>query len=79
MSQAELIRKGQIGDKKQARMKSVVAARTALGALVNAGVYAQDKRVEDVNSAELTAHLETFIEHQEVIKQLDDEIRGLEY
>lgn len=79
MSQADLIRQGQIAQKKQARMSHVIAARAALAALITAAAYAQDKKVEAVNSAELTAHLEAFRERQEQVRQLDEEIKALEY
>jgi hypothetical protein len=79
MSQAELIKKGQIAEKKQNRMSHVIAGRSALAALINAAAYAQDKKIEDVNSSELTVHLDSFKEHQASIKQIDEEIKALEY
>jgi tellurite resistance protein len=79
MSQHELIKQGQIGVKRQARMSNVIAARSALQALINAAVYAQAKKIEDINTAELAAHLDVLTNHQELIRQLDEEIKALEY
>lgn len=77
--QADLIKKGQIAQKKQERMSHVIAARAALAALINSAAYAQDKKVEDINTAELEAHFDTLKNRQEQIKQIDEEVRALEY
>lgn len=79
MSMPELIKKGQIADKKQEIVRHIIAGRAALGALLTDGAYAQDKKIEDVDTAVLTAHLTSLIEHQERIKELQEEIARLEY
>ena len=78
MSQADLIRHGQLAEKKQVRISNVIAARAALNALINAAVYSQGKKIEDINTAELTVHLKSLVDHQESVRELDEEIKGLE-
>ncbi len=79
MSQAEMIKRGQIAEKKQQRANAVIAARAALKALMNAAAYAMSKPVEEYNTAELTAHLEQVAAKQEEVKRIDQEIKDLEY
>lgn len=79
MSQHELIIKGQIAEKKQERVRAVIAAKAALRSLANAAAYALPKPVEDINTAELAAHLQQLTDRQEEVQRLDEEIRELSY
>jgi len=79
MSQAELIRQGQIAGKKQERAVAVIAAKAALRSLANAAAYAIPKPVEDINTAELAAHLEQLTAKQEEVQRIDQELSELTY
>jgi hypothetical protein len=78
MSQADVIRQGDIKKRRLARSMAQAEAKTALRFLINTATAAFGKPVEEINTAELTAHLEQLVAKQEEIKQLDAEINDLE-
>lgn len=79
MSQADMIRQGEIQKRKHAQMAAVTAAKAALRALVNDATSSMPKPVADINSALLQAHLTQFAEKQEEWQQLEAAIKDLEY
>ena len=79
MSEVQMIRDQQISLKKQARAAAVIAAKTALRSLVQAGIYAQGKPVEEINTAEMAVHLDSLTSKQEEIQAIDQEIKELSY
>ena len=79
MSQTEMIKRGQIEEKKQQRAAAVIAAKAALRSLGDSAVYTRNKPVEEINTAELTAHLEQLIAKQKEVKRIDEEIKELNY
>ncbi len=79
MSREELIKQGQIQQKKQDRANAVIAAKAALRSLAEDAIYAKAKQVEEINTAELTAHLEQLVLKQEEVQRIDAEIKELEY
>lgn len=79
MSQAELIKQGEVQKRKQAQMLAIASAKAALRALVNDAVSSVPKQLADINSALLQAHLTTLTEKQEEWQKLEAEIKDLEY
>lgn len=79
MSQAELIKKGMIAEKRLARSKAQADAKTALRTLSADATYAWNKPVEEIDTAGLMLHLEQLTAKQEEVRRLDAEIRELEY
>ncbi len=77
MSQADII--VEIGKKKQQRNQAIFAANAALRALIDEGLKARTKPIEDINTAGLMAHLVQLTEKQEEIGRLTAEIKELEY
>ena len=79
MSQHDMILQQQIAVKRQERASAVIAAKAALRALSEVAFYARTKPVEEINTAEMTAHLEQLISRQEDVQRIDSEIKELEY
>ncbi len=79
MSQAELIRQGEIQKRKQTQMLAVAGAKAALRALINDATTSYPKPLALVNTALLQAHLTQVTEKQEEWQKLEAEIKELEY
>ncbi len=79
MSQAEIIRQGDIQKRKQEQLLAVAAAKAALRALINDATSSYSKPLALVNTALLQAHLTQVTEKQEEWQRLETEIRELEY
>ncbi len=79
MSKEDVIASGLIGKKKLAAANAITAAKAALRALAEAAVYAKVKQIEQINTAEMTAHLEQLISKQEELRRINEEIQELEY
>ena len=78
MSQAEMIRQGDIKKRRLSRLQAQADAKSALRFLINTATAAVPKPVEEINTAELTAYLEQLIAKQEEVRRLDQEIEDLE-
>ena len=81
MTQEELMRRGQIQQKKLDHMQVVTEAKAALRALIADASYAQitNKPIPEINTAILQAHLTRLIEKQEEEHRLNEEIKELNY
>jgi len=78
MSTEDLIKQGLIGQRKQARLRSVIDGKAALQALLNEAVSSKIKPLEEINVDALQSHLDQLRAKKEECVKLVQEIKDLE-